>query len=146
MRQVLYPWMPKTALTPTFIFYRLSETCRITLLWKIGMHDAEQENGDALSMASLICASPDLAVSDTRKKKGRNNIYRVYDWDTHNYLECDEDGVKLLELFSSAQTVGDGLNRFQHEYLADAISIEQVEAKYLPQLQIANKYKLIQRL
>jgi len=33
MRETLYPWLPNNALIQPYIFYRLSETIRDTLIW-----------------------------------------------------------------------------------------------------------------
>lgn len=143
MRQVLYPWMPKTALTPTFIFYRLSETSRITLVWKTQALGIPQKQETPLSIKSRVCKSSGIVCSQLNRRKNGKDLYRVYDWETHNFIECDEDGVRLLDIFSSPKTVQEGLNQFWEKYYSGLMYLEEVFAKYLPQLQIASQYQLV---
>lgn len=141
MRQVLYPWMPKTALTPPFIFYRLSETSRITLLWKTNLHSNEQQ--ESLSLEDVVYKSNGLVFSLLNRKKNQQNLFRVYDWNTHNYIECDEDGMRLLDVFSAPKTLRVGLTEFWNKYYSHQYKVDEVILKYYPQLKIAFQYKII---
>ncbi len=63
MRDILYPWMPKTALIKPVILYRLSETIRNTLLWSNKEYD-------------FILPSKQVTFI-------LNNHKYIYDWKTH---------------------------------------------------------------
>lgn len=143
MRQVLYPWMPKTAMTPTFIFYRLSETSRITLVWKSRFFENGDRKEAPIMLNTRVCSSPDLVYSQINRMKGNSRLFRAYDWESHNFIECDNDGVQLLGIFKSPRTIGEGLEEFWQKFYAESLSTQDVFAKYLPQLQIANQFKLL---
>jgi hypothetical protein len=70
------------------------------------------------------------------------NLYRVYDWDSHNFLECDENGIQLLKIFKEPHAIREGLEAFESQ-ACQSLNTEQVCAKYLPQLQVAYQHKLL---
>lgn len=107
MRELLYPWMPKTARIPVYIFYRLSETSRSTLVWKAKRSLLGQDSAVADPYTLTLVASRALAVGRVldRGKYDTAPRYRVYDWESHNHFECDEDGLRLIEAFKLPQRV-----------------------------------------
>ena len=70
MKKVLYPWMPTNCILPVFIFYRLSETSRNTLIWKC--NDKEKST---INMETIIQISEANSIVDY--KKNRIRVYNL---------------------------------------------------------------------
>ena len=102
MRQLLYPWMPESSELPVYMFYRLAETSRATLVWK----SLRSERNDwTLSDFEVKGDGASAAISDGvvfMKVRGptsydAGNRYFVYDWGTHHQLEVDDEGLALIK-------------------------------------------------
>ncbi len=108
MRKVLYPWMPSDASIPAYMYYRLSETSRATLLWK----EARKKTGDWYDRASPPEKGETLVLSDevitlglaNQTKYQSEGTYLVYDWPTHQSFEVDQDGLRTLEACKAGLT------------------------------------------
>lgn len=100
MRNILYPWMPTNCVLPIFIFYRLSETSRNTLIWKC----VDNEN-NLLDIESTIELSP-----------GNSEIVRsekmsvIYNLTSHHLIECDEVSLLLVDYLKQSRTVREAVN------------------------------------
>lgn len=85
MGKVLYPWMPKTAMTKAHIFYRLSETIRNTLFWAESI-EAKEAPGEVNQHTEYIL-SPDIVWWE------EDNKCFVYNWASHYLFECKMNGL-----------------------------------------------------
>lgn len=97
MREQLYPWMPRNALTSPTLLYRLTETARRTLVWKSKRHtDGAPSFGDT----TVLRLSPALAISEDGP-----NQYLIYCWESHHYMEGNGFLLQLLDMFVDSQNV-----------------------------------------
>lgn len=89
MHDLLYPWMPPTALTRPHIFYRLSETVRNTLTFKTN-NVIFKKSLDALTGirndALTVLVEPD--PYDVTKR------WRLYSWETHQSILLSEEAQR----------------------------------------------------
>jgi Radical SAM superfamily len=103
MRQLLYPWLPSTALIPAYIFYRLAETSRATMVWK-AQRQAANNWKDAIDPfdreGRFVTVGRLVRCSDT----ARSSTF-IYDWNTHHNFETDARGVALLETLREPRTL-----------------------------------------
>ena len=113
MRQLLYPWMPKTALIFPHLFYRLSETIRNTLTSKV-LHK-EHKSIDFLPEAT-ICLSPYTKNFPVASYGGIEEQY-FYNWHNHNYLMCDKEYAALMHALMQPAETAEILQRFTGESL-----------------------------
>lgn len=97
MREQLYPWIPANALTPPTILYRLSETARHTLLWKAEKMWNEKS---VFSFEMVLQIAPSLTVS-----KENDDLYLIYCWETHHYMQGNRFLLELLEAFQKPRNV-----------------------------------------
>jgi hypothetical protein len=100
MRNILYPWMPTNCVLPIFIFYRLSETSRNTLIWKCVSNE-----------------KPLLDVEATiEAAKGNSEIERIkkaaviYNLTSHHLIECDEVSLSLIDYLKQSKSIRDTIN------------------------------------
>lgn len=109
MLDSLYEWIPRTAITKSHIYYRLSETIRNTLIW------SSNERRDNLIHGAgyLLVKNPSLSIW-----KESDNRYYFYNWNTHNIIACDEDGYRLWEHFLSITPDEIGSNEQLNEMLS----------------------------
>lgn len=122
MRRLLYPWMPATASVPTYIFYRLAETSRATMVWKAKRSRTGnwRDEMSPLDVSQPLVLSPKAAITSSPKIAGSGR-YFVYDWNTHHNFECDETTHSLIMGFSSptvlatAESVTDGTDQSEVE-------------------------------
>jgi Radical SAM superfamily len=79
MREVLYPWMPESAAIPPYMFYRLTETSRATMVWK----------SKAGSWAPAASSSNECVVVGPYRLSRYDDVDRwtVYNWETHVMAE-----------------------------------------------------------
>ncbi len=91
MREHLYPWLPANALTAPTILYRLSETARRTLSWKTA---GEWDETPIFSFDMVLCTAPSVTVS-----RETEDLYLVYCWDTHHYMQGNRFLLDLLYEF-----------------------------------------------
>ena len=100
MKKVLYPWMPTNCILPVFIFYRLSETSRNTLIWKC--NDKEKST---INMETIIQISEANSIVDYKK-----NRIRVYNLSSHHLIEVDTIIWKLIKYIEKQVSVRDVIN------------------------------------
>lgn len=115
MRAQLYPWIPREAKTETYIFYRLAETSRATLVWKDGRRLSPfPVGGGSLDGNTMIQRCPNAVVSSTVRESWRSSrVYSIYDWDTHERLEADGDAVMMLSFLDQSRTVDEVLDHMR---------------------------------
>lgn len=119
MRKLLYPWMPTSCRMPVYIFYRLAETSRATLVWKSErekrkdwrLSDFEDYEKASEPNASFVI-SDQLAIFSLPKKSRftEEDHYWIYDWNTHHSLEVDENGLLLLKNLATPKMVNEFAN------------------------------------
>jgi hypothetical protein len=106
MRRLLYPWMPTTATIPPYIYYRLSETSRATMIWKSQRYQAGtwRDAPPPLEEDAPLAVSPQLVVTGPLDygRFASDRRYFLYDWGTHHSMECDSQGMRLLDALRSA--------------------------------------------
>lgn len=101
MRDNLYPWMPHNTLVKPYLFYRLSETIRNTLIWKTLNTNATMiMNEDA----TFICSHNIVIIP-----RENDNHYILYQWDSHHYLIANQLFISILKLFDNPITVESGI-------------------------------------
>ena len=113
MRQLLYPWMPKTALISPHIFYRLSETIRNTLTSKVLYK--EQKEVDILPETTIGLS--DYIKSFSVLSFGGIEEQYFYNWHNHNYLMCDGEYAALMYELKQPSTVSEILQPYNSEVL-----------------------------
>jgi|GEM_PF-1382565 len=137
MRELLYPWMPSTASIPPYIFYRLSETSRATLPWKSHRHDTQRWNDvvPALCEDEPLIVSPALVVSDPidRGQHATSKRYTLYDWRTHHTMECDEQGIELIQEFRTPQILHEVVTSL-HARHCENMSLRSISDFFTPQI------------
>lgn len=136
MREILYPWMPSTSITPAFNFYAQYENQALTLLRKADPASSRPEKNAVLYPDTRIVRSRDAVYS---KKQG-NGTYRFYIWNTHHYYDCDPETKALYDIFTRPQTIGQGLERFRDRRLGQPFDPETLFEQYKPQLEKALQY------
>lgn len=88
MREVLYPWLPNNALIQPYIFYRLSETIRDTLIWH-----SDKFVDSQINLSSIYTLNQNLSHWH------EDNIIHVYDWNTHrSFIFSEEDYAKFISI------------------------------------------------
>ena len=126
MRRVLYPWMPASARIEPYIFYRLTETSRATVVWKAQRAAAGRwrERRLVLDAGAPVVAAADL-VAMGPFRKGRfdpDRHYSCYVWSTHQSFECDEFTADLVRLLREPHTI---------DRAADALKVDVTELEPL---------------
>lgn len=84
MREMLYPWMPKTSLLTSVIFYRLTEASRMTLVW------ATEKNQPKQGIKHNIL-NPRLSVISSEHR------FLLYNWDNHYIISLNRDAFAKIE-------------------------------------------------
>jgi hypothetical protein len=116
MRCLLYPWIPSTATIPPYIFYRLAETSRATLVWKAQRHESGnwREVPPELSGTRPLSVSDRLAISACDQHTSSSTArYFVYDWETHHNFQCDAETLLLLQELAEPKSLSDLFARLQ---------------------------------
>ncbi len=99
MRDKMYPWMPHHSITRPYIFYRLSETIRNTLVWK-SSHTFTLPHVSANELC-MLKTSGDLSIYYDTQKKG----WLVYNWFSHHYLVGNEYVLEVLKEFETGTQI-----------------------------------------
>lgn len=97
MKDILYPWMPKNATLPPYIFYRLSETIRNTLYWKENPEKTKKE----LDEKSILEKNRNVTISYKREF----GIYIIYNWFNHHYMIGNANTLQIFRVFNTPHTV-----------------------------------------
>lgn len=101
MREMLYPWMPASALTPPHIFYRLSETVRNTLVWKANDPKwYEDKRPTRIEAEKRLCLAP-----KTVRKGLEAKSYLWYNWIQHSFVVVEKEYHDLLSQFYVPKTI-----------------------------------------
>ena len=95
MRNVLYPWMPMNCFLPVYVFYRLSETSRNTLVWK-----CQKESVFNLGIDSLIIWSQANSYVERSETK-----LTVYNLNSHHLIQCDDITIELVDQMQEQKSV-----------------------------------------
>jgi 2-polyprenyl-3-methyl-5-hydroxy-6-metoxy-1,4-benzoquinol methylase len=95
MRKQLYDWMPSFSLISPIVFYRLSETIRNTLVWKI----KDELDNIIIDENSILQFSENCSIIND------DSIYTIYNWDTHNFVKCDNEFLQIVYKFKTSASV-----------------------------------------
>lgn len=106
MRKILYPWMPANSLLPVFVFYRLSETSRNTLIWK-----CQKDSEETLEIDTIIKAEEGNSII---KKSEKSTI--IYSLTSHHIVEFDSVSRSLIEHLKNSRTVRNTVNYMLTKY------------------------------
>lgn len=121
MRKTLYSFMPKTAMLPVNIFYRLSETSRATLIWKaLKSKKAKQ----VFILDDIYQTTKNLAFTRLDDLK----LHQVYNMDNHHIINCDQTGMTVLEYLRKPSNINDVLVKLSIK-LTDTV-IEQLKIAF----------------
>lgn len=108
MRRVLYPWMPESPSVEPYIFYRLTETSRATMVWKSQRYEQGSWSEPRLSVQfdEPLQSPEDLVVMGpfNRGRFDEGEHYLCYAWSTHQSFECDEFAAEILRSLVVPQT------------------------------------------
>ena len=84
MREMLYPWMPKTSLLTSVIFYRLTEASRMTLVWA-----TEKKQIECGVKHNKLNPKLSIIISEDR--------VLLYNWDNHCIFSVSYDAFVKIE-------------------------------------------------
>lgn len=122
MRRVLYPWMPDTARIEPYIFYRLTETSRSTMVWKAQRAERGMWKEPALTadLDQDVATDRCLVVMGpfSRGRFDDELHYSCYSWMTHQGFECDQFALSVLEALRTPMSIA---------VLADRIEVDRAE-------------------
>lgn len=111
MKRVLYPWMPETSSLEPYIFYRLTETSRATMVWKDQRFSKNAWNEPPLSvnLEQPIAVDPHLVIMGpfSRGRFDKELHYSCYSWTTHQSFECDQFAASILISLSKPMTLNE---------------------------------------
>ena len=101
MRELLYPWMPHDTLIQPHIMYRLSETIRNTLIWKVyNISDYKlKEENYFIKCAENIIVTPLKDISS----------HLIYHWENHHYLIASKLFLDIYEIWRQPKHVEDSI-------------------------------------
>lgn len=105
MREILYPWMPTHSFTPPYIFYRLSETIRNTLLWK---RHSLWPTGIDDDIFSHKVHTGDLTIYYENTK----GIFYIYSWNSHHFMIGNHCLVDFIDAFQTPGILRDTLEAY----------------------------------
>lgn len=111
MREILYPWMPVNSFIKPYLFYRLSETIRNTLIWKCDNNFCTPEFVNPLETQIQVIAPNTLVYNFDESR----NVYIIYNWYTHHYMIGNKHLIYILELFAEAHSIPEAI-RILSEY------------------------------
>lgn len=139
MRRLLYPWIPKSANIPEYIFYRLAETSRATMVWKAQRYSTGNWKDELppYDPDAEMRVSARLVISGPldRGQLSTEDRYFVYDWKTHHSFECNSDGLYLLEIMKNQTFTTHSLMKMIHAESKDELSIGEIFDRYDPHIQ-----------
>ena len=107
MRKILYPWMPVNAFIKPYLFYRLCETIRNTLILKCHNDNTISSNKELPLNLQIKVLVPDTLVYSFDFKR---NVYIIYNWGTHHYMIGNSHLIFVLDLFKEARPITDAIN------------------------------------
>lgn len=131
MRERLYPWMPTSSSIKPHIFYRLSETARHTLRWRIqDIHIVSTTSATSLdSQTEVLLPNTVVYGFDTVR-----NVYIIYNWDTHHYMIGNNHLIFILNFFKTAHTISEAIDYLtKHE--PDVYILEDLNLLFLKMYQ-----------
>lgn len=131
MRERLYPWMPTSSSIKPHIFYRLSETARHTLRWRIqDIHIVSTTSATSLdSQTEVLIPNTVVYGFDTVR-----NVYTIYNWDTHHYMIGNNHLIFILNFFKTAHTISEAIDYLtKHE--PDVYILEDLNLLFLKMYQ-----------
>ena len=124
MRNLLYPWMPVNCCLPVYVFYRLSETSRNTLVWK-----CKNETPSRLNVDSIVSWSN----ANSCIEQGKTSV-TVYNLNSHHLIQCDDLTIDLLELMKKRLSVREiivfMLTKYSEEQFDWSYYQEQIDQLY----------------
>ena len=91
MREILYPWMPKHCTLEPHIFYRLSETSRLTLKWRC------MKSPKKPPITKTLTINPSVTIT----KDGNTQLYILYNWCNHHYMIGNDKAIILFKKYKS---------------------------------------------
>ena len=95
MRNVLYPWMPTNCFLPIYVFYRLSETSRNTLVWKCQKHSMANLDVDSL----IIWSDANSYVEHSETS------ITIYNLNSHHLIYCDDITIELIKEINGEKSI-----------------------------------------
>lgn len=107
MREILYPWMPINSFVKPYLFYRLCETIRNTLIWKAQKNYAILDSEKSLDLQTKMIV-PDTLVY---KYDSTRNVYIIYNWYTHHYMIGNEHLIFIFKLFAEEYSLPEATKR-----------------------------------
>lgn len=120
MRKLLYSWMPSSSILPVYIFYRLAETSRATMVWKAQRSNSGNWKDELPPLEDTMhLVLSDLVVISSPIDKGpfvEGNRYLLYDWETHHSMECNDEGLQVLEVLSKPVVFQDLTSEMQKAF------------------------------
>jgi hypothetical protein len=108
MRELLYPWMPVSAITKPYLFYRLSETIRNTLIWKDTKNSLIRTDDISPYLESMVLKVSDNIVYHFDDKR---NLYVIYNWFTHHYMLGNHNTLRIFDLFRVPLEIKTGIRK-----------------------------------
>ncbi|GHU90656.1 hypothetical protein FACS1894202_10790 [Clostridia bacterium] len=118
MRNIMYPWMPKTTLVPPHIFYRISESLRAVLVWRTMSYSKKE-----ITDTSVLVVTQSLV----RTYDNLTEHFGYYNLESFQFLV---DNSELLEFFLQPHRVSDAIQSFPQfaafleDYLQDWVDNE----------------------
>ncbi len=109
MRDILYPWMPSDSFVKPYLFYRLSETIRNTLVWKSKQNQLFQDEFDqtvSFDKEKLVIPNTLIYTYDSER-----SIYIIYNWYTHHYMIGNRNIVFIFELFKMPYSISEAIQK-----------------------------------
>lgn len=103
MRELLYSWMPMDSITKPYIFYRLSENIRNTLIWKSNIQESGTTDFSENTANRFLKFSNHQVFMFIDEKQE----YLVYQWKTHHYFRASMSFMKLYEQFKKTITINE---------------------------------------
>ncbi len=108
MREILYNWYPKNAITSPVVYYRLMESIRNTLIIK-----ANSTNGCLSSDkedVTLVLSNKTIVTYLSPHR------FLVYDWNSHHYFRCNKTLIKIILEWKTPMTREQFKERILTEY------------------------------
>lgn len=118
MRDILYPWMPPNALLEPYIFYRLSETMRITLFWKSFRPIIQKK----LSKNTILILNRQVTIV----KKADMPIYVIYNWSNHHYIMGNDNTLQIFNAFQKPAYVSTTIKQL-HKLNPDLFNMQDIK-------------------
>ncbi|HTU12429.1 MAG TPA: radical SAM protein [Allosphingosinicella sp.] len=135
MRSLLYPWMPRDASLPVYIYYRLAETSRATLIWKAKRSRSGNwiESGRTVLPSEIRLSDALVIVERVAADRYANRVrFEAYDWSTHHRFT---GGAAELELLGALGRLRVPAQLFEHMVRSGhAETVSEAESIFMPDL------------